>query len=272
MASRTLAGLRVAVTGASQGIGRALVLDAARRGAKVVAAARNYSELEKLVAEAKGAVVSVAADVTRPEGRAAIVRAAEAEFGGLDVLVNNAGVGATGHLMESHPDTLRGIFETNYLAAVELTRVALPVLKRGNTPAVLMVSSVLGKRAWPARGLYSSSKFALQAFADELRRELVPDKVDVVVVSPGLTRTNFSHNMLERSARIPLDHLRGMTSESVAAATLDALESGKPDTVLTPRGKLLVAVGKVAPWVIDYFGKRTIRKLFADEIAARRAA
>ena len=274
MAKRSLVGLRVAITGASQGIGRAMALDAAHRGAKVVAAARNPGELGKLAVEAKsrgGLVIPVVADVTKPDDRHAILDAAQAQFGGLDVLVNNAGIGATGHLMECQFDTLRSIFETNYFAAVELTRDALPVLRAGTTPAVLMVSSVLGKRGWPARGHYSASKFALQAFADELRRELTPDKIDVIVVSPGLTQTNFSHNMLERSARIPLDHLRGMSSESVAAATLNALESGQRDMVLTSRGKLLVTMDKIAPWVIDYFGKRKIRQLFADEIAVRRA-
>ncbi len=274
MAARTLSGLRLLVTGASQGIGRALAVEAARRGARVLASARSADKLSELEAEvrAAGGVIAVCpADVTDPADRDGLRLAAVERYGGLDVLVNNAGVGATGHLMESHPDTLRTIFDTNYFATVELTRTLLPLLKGGRTPAVVIISSVLGKRAWPARSLYSASKFAAQAFADELRTELAPDGVDVVVVSPGLTRTNFSHNMLERSARIPLDHLRGMTSEAVAAATLDAAAAGTPDVLLTPRGKLLVAVSRAAPWVIDLLGKRKIRRLFADEIAARRA-
>lgn len=275
MPPRPLAGLRVAVTGASQGIGRALCVEAARRGMRVLAQARGADALDELAAEVRGAgsavgvVVPVPGDVTVAADRQRLADAATTHFGGLDVLVNNAGIGATGHLSESSVDTLRAIMEVNYFGAVETTRTLLPLLRGGVTPAVVMISSIVGKRAWPARGFYSASKFALQAFSDELRIELRPAGVSVVVVSPGLTRTNFSKNMLERSARIPMDHLRGMTSEAVAVATLDALRDDRPDTVLTPRGRLLVAVARHAPWVIDFVGKRKIRALFAGEIAAR---
>src|SRR5437764_4911366 len=117
MARRTLAGLRVLVTGAWQGIGRALCVEAARRGCRVLAAARSRPLLDELAAEvrrANGTIETVAADVTKPEDRQAMVDAAAHHLGGLDVLVNNAGIGATGHFMDSDPQTLRAIFETNF--------------------------------------------------------------------------------------------------------------------------------------------------------------
>jgi short-subunit dehydrogenase len=273
MARRKLAGLRVLITGASQGIGRALVVEAARRGMKVLAAARSQVLLDELAAEVRktnGVVETVAADVTKPEDRQAMVDAAVRHFGGLDVLVNNAGIGATGHFMDSDPEILRRIFETNFFGLTETTRVCLPLLKEGVTPAILNISSVVGKRAWPARSYYSSSKFAVAGFSEAIRAELAKDGIDVIVVSPGLTQTNFSKNMLEQKAKIQLDHLRGMTSDQVAAATLGALERGSADVTLTLKGKLLVLVNRFIPWFIDWKAKKTIRKLFANEIAERK--
>jgi len=273
MARRKLAGLRVLVTGASQGIGRALVTEAAARGAKVLAAARSPELLAELAAEVRarsGIIETVAADVTKAEDRQAMVDAATRHFGGLDVLVNNAGIGATGHFMDSDPEVLRAIFETNFFGLTETTRVFLPVLKQGTTPAIVNISSVVGKRALPARSLYSSSKFAVAGFSEAIRAELAKDAIDVIVVSPGLTQTNFSKNMLEQKAKMQLDHLRGMTSEQVAKATLRALEKGQVDVTLTLQGKLLVLVNRFFPWFVDWKAKKTVRSLFADEIAERK--
>ena len=273
MARRNLAGLRVLVTGASQGIGRALCVVAAQKGCRVLAAARSQPLLDELAAEiraAGGAVATVVADVTKPDDRAAMVKAAQEHFGGLDVLVNNAGIGATGHFMDSEPDVLRTIFETNFFGLTETTRVFLPVLKAGTTPAIVNISSVVGKRALPARSLYSASKFAVAGFSEAIRAELAKDNIDVVVVSPGLTQTNFSKNMLEQKARMQMDHMRGMTSEEVAEATLRALARGTTDTTLTFRGKLLVLVNRFFPWIVDLFARKKVRELFADEIAERR--
>jgi len=273
MARRKLAGLRVLVTGASQGIGRALVVEAARRGMRVVAAARSQVLLDELAAEVRrtnGFVETVAADVTQPEDRQAMVDTAVKHFGGLDVLINNAGIGATGHFMDSDPEILRRIFETNFFGTTETTRVFLPLLKQGVTPAIVNISSVVGKRAWPARSYYSSSKFAVAGFSESIRAELAKDGIDVIVVSPGLTQTNFSKNMLEQKAKLKLDHLRGMSSEQVAQAVLRALERGSADMTLTFKGKLLVLVTRLIPWFIDWKAKKTIRKLFAQEIAERK--
>src|SRR4051812_4248971 len=114
MARRNLNQLRVLVTGASQGIGRALAVEAAKRGCRVLAAARSQPLLDELATEVRvggGTVATVIADVTKYDDRAAMVAAATQHFGGLDVLINNAEIGATGHFMDSEPEVLRQIFE-----------------------------------------------------------------------------------------------------------------------------------------------------------------
>jgi short-subunit dehydrogenase len=271
---RNLAGMRVLVTGASQGIGRALADLAARRGAKVLAAARSLDLLNELAASIRRDghwLEVVQADVSKHEDRQKMVDAALHHFGGLDILINNAGIGATGHFADSSPEVLRALMETNFFGTTETTRLFLPLLlKQGTKPAIVNISSIVGKRAWPARGLYSASKFAVEGWSQAIRPELAKDGVDVLVVNPGLTQTNFSKNMLEQKAKIPMDHLRGMTSEQVAEATLRAIEKGKNNLDLTLRGKLVLLFARFAPWVIDFFAKKKVRELFADEIAERR--
>jgi short-subunit dehydrogenase len=275
MARRKLAGLRILITGASQGIGRALVLAAARRGARVLAVARSEELLADLAREALaagGVVEAVVADVTRPEDRGQMVEAARRHFGGLDVLVNNAGVGATGHFVEASPERLRALMEVNFFAVAETTRLFLPLLRQGQKPALVNISSIAGKRAIPARSEYSASKFAVQGFSEALRPELAKDGIDVVVVCPGLTQTNFSRNMLEQKARMAVDHMRGMTAEAVALATLRALERGRHEVCLGLSGKLIALVSRFFPSVADWIVKLKVRSLFREEIAARKAA
>jgi short-subunit dehydrogenase len=270
---RTIAGSRLLITGASQGIGRALALAAARRGARVLAAARSPELLNELAAEARAAglaLETVRADVTSADDRRRMAEAALAHFGGLDVLVNNAGIGATGHFAECGPERLRAIMEVNFFGLTETTRACLPLLRQGHRPAIVNVSSVAGKRGIPARSEYSASKFAVQGFSEALRAELARFGIDVLVICPGLTQTNFSKNMLEQKARLQMDHLRGMTPEGVAAATLRALERGTAEVCLTLQGRLVVLVSRFFPRLADRIAARRVRQLFRDEMEARR--
>ncbi len=269
---RTFSGKRVLITGASQGIGRALVETAVKRGARVLAVARSIDLLESLAQDLKNqgfGIEILQADIANPADRIKMTQAAQERFGGLDILINNAGIGATGHFADTTPDTLRSIMETNFFGTTETTRAFLPILQLGDKPAIVNISSIVGRRALPARGLYSASKFAVEGWSQAIRAELSKDGIDVIVINPGLTQTNFSQNMLEQKAKIQLDHLRGMTSEEVAEQTIRAIERGKNNLYLTTRGKLLLLFARFAPAVIDFFAKRRVRKLFAEEIAQR---
>jgi short-subunit dehydrogenase len=270
---RKIAGLRILITGASQGIGRALALAAAGRGAKVLAAARSAPLLEELSRDPRpggGALETVQADVTSADDRRRMVEAALRHFGGLDVLVNNAGIGATGHFAEAAPERLRDIMEVNFFGLTETTRVFLPLLREGVTPAIMNISSIVAKFGMPGRSEYSASKFAVQGFSEALRAELDKDGIDVLVVCPGLTQTNFSQNMIERNSRMQLDHLRGMTSETVAEEVLKSLERGRHDVNLTFQGRLLVFVSRFFPRLADSIARRKVRQVFREEIAVRK--
>jgi short-subunit dehydrogenase len=272
MSRRSIAGARMLITGASQGIGRALAEAAALQGAKVLAAARSDRLLDKLAGQVRaggGVLEVVHADVTDPADRERMVSAAQQAFGGLDVLINNAGIGATGHFVEASQDRLRKIMEVNFFGVTETTRACLPLLRRGNRPAIVNISSIAGKRGIPARSEYSASKFALQGFSEALRAELAKDGIDVIVVCPGLTQTNFSQNMLEQKARLQFDHMRGMTAEAVAAATLHALTRGRAEICLTVPGKVLVFVSRFFPRLADRIAARRVRQVFENEAASR---
>jgi short-subunit dehydrogenase len=270
---RGMAGLRILITGASQGIGRALAVEAAKRGALVLAAARTdalLAELAQTVRAAGGRIEIIHADITRAIDRQRMVEAAKQHFGGLDVLINNAGIGATGHFADVAADRLRQIMEVNFFGLTETTRVCLPLLRQGKTPAIVNISSIAGKRGIPARSEYSASKFAVQGFSEALRAELAKDGIDVLVINPGLTRTNFSRNMIEQKALLQMDHMRGMTVEAVAVATLRALERGTTEITLSIGGKLVVLVSRFFPWLADLIARRKVLSLFRDEIARRR--
>jgi short-subunit dehydrogenase len=271
MSRHCIAGARMLITGASQGIGRALAEAAALRGAKVLAAARSdglLGDLAEKVHDQAGVLEVIRADITEPGDRERLVAAAVETFGGLDVLVNNAGIGATGHFAEASPDRLRKIMDVNFFGVTEMTRACLPLLRRGRQPAIVNISSIAGKRGIPARSEYSASKFALQGFSEALRAELAKDGIDVIVVCPGLTRTNFSQNMLEQKARLQFDHLRGMTAEQVAAATLKALARGRPEVCLSFQGKMLVLISRFFPRLTDRIAARQVRRVFRHDVAA----
>ena len=271
---RTISGSRMLITGASQGIGRALALAAVQQGAKVLAAARKEDLLQQLKAEAKGSGVLeyVVADVCSPGDRQKMVEAAQSKFGGLDILVNNAGIGATGHFADIDFQHLRSIFEVNFFGLTETTRAFLPMLQQGHRPAIVNISSIAGKRGIPARSHYATSKFAVQGFSESIRAELAKDGIDVLIVNPGLTQTNFSQNMLEQKAKIQMDHMRGMTAEQVALATLKAIARSKNETTLTLNGKLLCLVARFFPWIADLVSRKKVRELFSDEMAERAKA
>jgi NAD(P)-dependent dehydrogenase (short-subunit alcohol dehydrogenase family) len=207
------------VTGAGRGIGRAIALALAREGARVTAGARSASDLDSLVAEMEtvgGRGVAFAGDLRSPSACAGAVAAAVERFGGLQVLVNNAGVGAFGNVAETTDEEWDTVLGTNLTAVFRLTRAALPHLAhRGGH--VLMVSSLAGKNPIAGMAAYCASKAAVDQFAACLMLEVRQKGVKVTTIAPGSVDTLFAG-----ASRSP-DTSWMLSAEDVAQTVLDLL-------------------------------------------------
>jgi NADP-dependent 3-hydroxy acid dehydrogenase YdfG len=185
-----LEGRRVLVTGASSGIGRATVRACAAAGARVALLARRFDRVAALAAEVSGA--PIAADLRDPIAAAAAVDEAASHLGGLDAVVNNAGVARTGSIADGDVEEWRAMLETNVLGLLAVTRAAIPHLRTAGRGDVVNVSSMSGRRVPGARSaVYSGTKHAVHAISAALRRELHPDGIRVSIVSPGFVRTDI---------------------------------------------------------------------------------
>ena len=247
---RTLTGKVAVVTGASSGIGEATVLELAARGASVVAAARSVDKLKDLAREAAAYGVGISeTDVADRDSVEAMVERVVEEFGRIDVLVNNAGLGLSGRIAELRPEDLRYVFEVNTIGPLNCVQAALP--RMGSGGRIINVSSVVGKRAIPKVGGYCSTKFALNALSDSLRVEVADRGVSVTSVYPGTTRTSFRDNSRRTKDEKRGWRPKGVTPERVAKKIADAAEKGPRDVYVTPSDRLFVAGVTLLPGLFD---------------------
>ncbi|WAS99187.1 oxidoreductase [Nannocystis punicea] len=179
------------VTGSSSGFGRALVEEAVSRGERVFATARRPEMLADLAARAPEQVRLAALDVTRPEQVRAAVAAAIAQFGQIDVLVNNAGFSTIGAVEETPEAELRATMELMFFAAVATTREVLPHMRARGTGTIVQITSVGGLTTSPGFGPYCAAKHALEALSESLAAEVKPFGIRVLVVEPGAFRTSL---------------------------------------------------------------------------------
>jgi short-subunit dehydrogenase len=263
---RELRGLRILITGASGGIGQALAEQVAAAGAHLALAARSADKLTELAASLNargGLAVPLPADVADDDERRHLIEAAVSRLDGLDVLINNAGVGSWGHFAGSTEAILRQVMEVNFFAPAELTRLALPALTRGRQPAVVNIASMCGRRGMPAWSEYSASKYALVGLSEALRGELVRFDIDVLTVLPGLTASDLGGHLLRCEGRYPIDYSRGQPPQRVAAAVLDALRRNRPETVVGGDARWILLVNRFFPRLVNWLLARKVRQLYA---------
>ncbi len=254
MAKREIQGSRVIVTGASSGIGRELALQLAAAGADLVLLARRRERLETLAAAITaegGRAEIVVGDVTEAPVQQEAVDRATARFGGLDILVNNAGIGAMGLFEDANPERVRRVMEVNFFAPVGMTRASLPALKQGTCPVIVNISSILGRRGMPYSAEYCASKFAIAGFSESLRAELSQHGVDVLLVDPGTTKTEFFDQVIERTGEPNWPAHATMPPAEVARQTIRAIRRGKREIVTFRAGRWLLRLNAIAPGLVD---------------------
>ena len=231
----------VVLTGASSGIGRATAYELAARGYALVLAARRAGELQALAHEldpSGSRVLAVPTDVTDPASRRALLDAAHAQFGRVDVLVNNAGVTVERGWWWDDPDPLR-LLRVNLEAPIELTRLVLPDMRARGRGRIVNIGSVAGHAA--TQGLYSASKFGMRGFSLALRRELLGTGVHVSLVSPGFVKSEMTAR-----ARLPMPG-----PEVVARAVAAVLERPQREVIVPRVYHLLAWLDRRAPGLAD---------------------
>ena len=216
--------------------------------------ARREDRLVEVVEAIKGEggqVESVVGDVTDPATRQAVIDAVQSCYGGLDLLVNNAGAGAQGRFEDADPERARTLMEVNFFAPVELIRLALPLLRQGTNPMIVNVSSIVGLRATPYNSEYCASKFAMQGFSEALRTELVRHSIDVLVVNPGTTKTEFFDSVIERTDEPSWPEHTPVTAEHVARQTVRAIRKGRHAIIPYGWGKVFYWINRLSPSLMD---------------------
>lgn len=249
-----LQGQRAIVTGASGGVGRALAVRLAKAGVSSVLIARREEpllETVRLVEAAGGRAFPVVGDVTSIETRTRALDAARDELGGLDLLINNAGVGAHGRFHESDPASLRAIFELNVFAAADFTREAVPLLRQSPAACVANVGSVLGWRGVPQTAEYCASKFALRGLSEAIRPELRKLGIHVLHASPSTIASDFKANLLEERSQLAWAKRRGVTPERVANRIVQGIERRQNEVAILWEDWWFVKGARFVPWVFD---------------------
>lgn len=216
-----LKGKAAIVTGGTRGIGRAIAEALVREGASVCISARNVEELEQAVSElgdaGDGGVTGVACDVRSEEEVRAMFEHAAAEFGGLDVLVNNAGIGLFKNVEETTPEEFRSVIETNLCGVFYCCREAVPLMRERGGGYVINISSLAGANPHPKMSAYNASKFALNGFSEAFMQEVRHDRIKVSYVMPGSVNTSFGGDTPDESKSWQL------RPEDIARVVLDLL-------------------------------------------------
>jgi len=265
---RQLAGKRAVLTGASGGIGRALAAALAQAGVRLMLTGRRQEVLAELARQLQAQEAQVeyqTADLTQPSQRQELVEQAVRRFGGLDLLINNAGIGSWGHFDTSTPEILRTIMEVNFFAPVELTRLAMPYLMQGNQPAVVNITSMCGRRGMPAWSEYSASKYALVGMSEAWRGEFVRFGVDVITIVPGLTHSGLDQHLLRKEGRAEIRFDRGMKPEYLSRRILQAIEQNRREVVIGREARQLLFFQRWFPRLTDWLIGRKIRALYRQD-------
>lgn len=258
----------VVITGTSSGIGKALAEEMAKRGANLVLGARQYVTLCEITAELQDKyqvkALAVQADVSKEADCELLINQAILTFGGIDVLINNAGLSMRALFKDLDLAVLKNLMDVNFWGTVYCTKYALPEILKTNG-SIVAVSSIAGYRGLPGRTGYSASKFAMNGFIESLRTELLKTGAHVMLACPGFTTSNIRVAALAQDGgahgETSMEEGKMMSAEEVAQRICDGIIKRKRTLIMTRQGKLAVWVNKLFP----AFADKKVFELFAKE-------
>ncbi|GET25228.1 SDR family oxidoreductase [Prolixibacter sp. NT017] len=246
----------VIITGASSGIGRALAVEFASRGAKLVLGARRTDRLQELEQELPGTeILSVKTDVSVEEECKNLIEQAVSRFGHIDILINNAGISMRANFQDMDLEVMHKVMDVNFYGTVYCTKYALPYLLESKGSLVGVIS-IAGHVGLPGRTAYSASKFAVRGFLDTVRIENLKKGLHVLVAAPGFTASEVRKSALTANGtaqgETPRKEEKMMTSEECALHIANAVKKRKRQLILTfVEGKFTVFLGKFFPSLLD---------------------
>ncbi|MEO6550119.1 MAG: SDR family oxidoreductase [Ferruginibacter sp.] len=252
----------VAITGGSEGIGKALVDALIPLGAKIATCGRNQDKLYNLQVQYSNHMLhAIVADVSRYDDCRYFINSTIETYGGIDILINNAGISMRALLKDADVDVIKKVMDINFFGTVYCTKLALnSIIERKGT--IVGVSSVAGYRGLPGRSGYSASKFAINGWLEAVRTEMLGTGVNVMWVCPGFTRSNIRNAALNSKGyaqgESPLNERDLMSSQDCARHILRAIEKKKRTLVLSFSGIQTVLMNRFFPSLTD----RLVKKFF----------
>jgi short-subunit dehydrogenase len=237
--AQSFSGKVVWITGASSGIGEALVHEFANMGSKVILSARREEELKRVQKEAKlndtnSMVLTL--DLYKHDTIGAAVEKIKAKFGAVDVVVCNAGVAQRSFVIDSKLEVDKQIMELNFFGVTALTKAVLPDMIARKSGNIVVISSVMGKIGIPFRAMYCASKHALHGFFDALRGEVYKYNIQVTIICPGYVKTNVSLNAVTSDGhlygKMDAAQEKGITPEKCAKGIINAVSKGKEEVFI----------------------------------------
>ncbi len=216
------------ITGCSTGLGRALAQAVLAHGHNAVVTARNVTTVNDIAAAYPDTALALPLDVTNSAEIASAMQQARKRFGGIDVLVNNAGYGYRAAVEEADDADIRQLFDTNVFGAIDMIKAVLPGMRANRAGSILNISSI-GARISPAgSGYYSASKAALEGLSGSLHKELRPLGINVTVIEPGAFRTDFAGRSLTQSATAIEDYAETAGKRRKENDTVHGTQPGDP--------------------------------------------
>ncbi len=247
----------VVITGASSGIGKALAMEFASMGSRIVMGARNEERLLQAMDDVKAAgaeVCGLSTDVSLEDDCKRLIEKGVETFGSIDILINNAGISMRALFEDTELDVIRQLMDINFWGTVYCTKYALPYLLKSKG-SLVGVSSIAGYKGLPGRTGYSSSKFAMHGFLETLRIENMKRGLHVLIACPGFTASNIRNTALNEKGEVqgesPRDEGKMMSAEEEARHIARAISKRKDRLTLTSQGKLTVLLNKICPKFLD---------------------